>query len=91
MCSFLKREHLDDADIGYSFLPDFRSRGYAYEATAALLDEKRRTLGLRRVVAITIAGNTASVRLLEKLGLSFERTVRDPVDGAECALYAADF
>lgn len=69
LCGLIRREGLDDVDIGFAFLQAFRGRGYAREAAAATLEHARRQLGLARVVAIVSPGNLASIRVLESLGL----------------------
>ena len=84
----MKREWLDDVDIGFAFLPAFRGRGYAREAAAATLDHARTRLGLARVAAIVAPGNAASVRLLEQLGLRFERMVTPSGEATALCLYA---
>ena len=76
MCGLVRRDGLDDADIGYAFLERFWSRGYARESAEAVLTHARETLGLDRVVAIVTPGNHGSIKLLENIGLSFERTIR---------------
>lgn len=68
MCGLLRREQFADADVGYSFLPEFWRRGYAAEAVAAVVEHGRRTLGLPTIIAIVSPHNTASSALLEKLG-----------------------
>jgi len=72
ICGLIKRETLDDVDIGFAFLPQFRSQGYGSEAARETLEHGRDVFGLKRVVAITSADNEASGRLLEKIGLRFE-------------------
>ena len=76
LCGLIKRDGLDDVDIGFAFLPEFRAKGYACEAAEATMDYGKDVLGLRRIVAITSPDNEASGRLLEKLGLRFERMIR---------------
>lgn len=68
ICGLLKRDVLDDPDLGFAFLPDYWGKGYAQEAAQAVLDAARERLGLRRVAALTQPDNAASLRLLEKLG-----------------------
>lgn len=68
-CGLLRRDGLDDADIGFSLLPDFRNKGYALEAARAVMEFGRNVIGLKRIVAIALPDNTPSVRLLEKIGL----------------------
>ncbi len=83
MCGLIKRDTLEDVDIGFAYLPRFRGCGYAREAARATLAYAAESIGLRRVVAITSPDNAASGRLLEAIGLSFERLLdlarNDPV------------
>ena len=84
MCGLIKRDTLPDVDIGFALLPEFWGRGYAYEAASAvLLDHARRDFDLERILAITSPHNESSIRLLEKMGMTFERllelTPNDPV------------
>jgi ribosomal-protein-alanine N-acetyltransferase len=83
MCGLIRRTTLEDVDIGFAFLPAFRGRGYAAEAAAASVDVARTRFGLRRLVGIVSPSNAASIRLLEKLGMTYERTLEltpgDPV------------
>lgn len=90
MCGLLKRETLSDVDIGFAFLPPYRSRGYAFESATAVLNHARAVLGLRRVVAIVNDDNTDSHRVLGKIGMRFERMIRLSEDGAEIRLFASD-
>jgi len=90
MSGLVKREFYEDPDVGFAFLPEYRSRGYAFESTAAVLQHARQELGLGRIIAVTTAENRASIRLLEKIGLSFEKTVLWPEDGGELSLYASN-
>jgi RimJ/RimL family protein N-acetyltransferase len=79
MCGLIQREELADVDVGFAFLPEHWSRGYAFEAAAAVVEEGKRTFGLERIAAITTPDNAGSIRVLEKLGLRYERRVRlDP-------------
>jgi len=73
ICGILKRETLPHPDIGFAFLPAYRKQGYAFEAAAAVIEHARLVLGLDRVLAITTPDNEVSGRLLEKIGLRFER------------------
>jgi RimJ/RimL family protein N-acetyltransferase len=88
LCGLLKRETLDDVDLGFAFLPEYWGQGYAHESSAAVLSYARHTLGLARIVAITTFSNDASRRLLERLGFSLERPVRLEPDVEELLLYA---
>jgi RimJ/RimL family protein N-acetyltransferase len=88
LCGLLKRETLEDVDLGFAFLPEFWGHGYAHEASAAVLSYARNTLGLVRIVAITGRSNGASRRLLEKLKFELERSIHFGADGEELLLYA---
>jgi len=90
MCGLLKRDTLEDADLGFAFLPEFGGQGYAHEAAAATLAHGRAACGLRRIVAITAPDNARSIRLLEKLGFRFERLVRLVPDKPETKLFASE-
>lgn len=90
ICGLLKRETLSDVDIGFAFLPQYRSKGYAYESAAAVMDYGRRVLGLRRIVAIANDDNADSIRVLEKIGMSFDRMIKLPDDGHEVRLLASE-
>ncbi len=90
ICGLVKRDFLDDVDIGFAFLPQYWRQGYAYEAASAVMGYGTETLGLKRIVAITAADNHSSARLLEKLGLRFERMVSYPGDGHDVRLFAID-
>jgi RimJ/RimL family protein N-acetyltransferase len=76
ICGFVKRDALDAADIGFSLLPPYRAQGYAFEAASAVMAYGRDTLGFRRIVAIASPENASSIRLLGRLGLTFERMVK---------------
>jgi [ribosomal protein S5]-alanine N-acetyltransferase len=88
MCGLVRREGLPDADIGYALLPQHERQGYAREAAQATLDFAFRTADLARVLAITDPANAASSRLLESIGLRFERTVQLPKIDGPSSLYA---
>jgi RimJ/RimL family protein N-acetyltransferase len=90
ICGLIKRDGLEDVDIGFAFLPEFRAQGYAYESAAAVLAYGRSVLGLKRIVAITSPDNEQSARLLEKLGFTFEKMIRLPHDSDAVKLFASD-
>ena len=90
MCGLIKRDSLEDVDIGFAFLPKFRGKGYAYESAAAVMAYGKKILGLNRIVAITSPDNYGSARLLEKLGFNFERMVKLSDDSGEVRLFASD-
>jgi ribosomal-protein-alanine N-acetyltransferase len=90
ICGLIKRDALDDVDIGFAFLPEFRAQGYAFESAAAVRDYGLNVLGLGRLLAITNPDNTGSIRVLEKIGLRFERLIRLAPESSEIRLYTSD-
>jgi RimJ/RimL family protein N-acetyltransferase len=88
LCGLIRRAGLQDVDIGYAFAEPFRGQGYAYEAAAAVIRSAKDVTKLTRVVAIVSPDNVASIKLLEKLGMHFEHTVRLPDDEDDVKLYA---
>ena len=90
ICGLVRREALPGVDVGYAFLPQFRSMGYASESAAAVMRHAREVVGLDRLYAIVNSDNAGSIRVLEKLGMSFERMVKLSDDEPEIKLFAAD-
>jgi RimJ/RimL family protein N-acetyltransferase len=60
------------AEIGFTFDPRHQGKGFATEASRALLDWVFGIAGMHRVIGRTEARNTASARVLEKLGMRLE-------------------
>ncbi len=87
LCGLVKRDNLDDVDVGFAFLPQFRGGGYAFEAASAVMDYGINQHHLTRIIAITDPTNANSIKLLEKLGLSYEKNMRWD-DGFELKLFA---
>lgn len=90
ICGLLRRDSHPDVEIGFAFVPRARGRGYALEAARATLGFAQNTLGLTRVVALTALNNLPSIRILESIGLRFERMVRFTPDGGERRLFVAE-
>ena len=90
MCGLVKRENLNDPDIGFAFLEQYWSIGYATEAAEAVLTHARETLGLQRIVAIVTPKNHSSINLLGKIGLTFVRMIRLADDGEELKFFVSD-
>jgi RimJ/RimL family protein N-acetyltransferase len=88
MCGLIQRDAFEDVDIGYALLPEFCGRGYAAEATRAVLDSAVRGHGLRRVIAVVNPDNHDSSRMLEKLGFRFEKMVRLAADEPDIRQFA---
>jgi RimJ/RimL family protein N-acetyltransferase len=87
ICGLIKRDGLEDVDVGFAFLPQFRTKGYAYESASAIMVYGKDVLKLERIVAVTSPENRHAARLLEKLGLRFERMVTLATGAAEMRLF----
>ena len=90
ICGLIKRDTLEDVDIGYAFLPKFWHRGYAVESALAVLEYGLQVQKLKRIVAITLPENKGSVRVLEKSGLKFEKMVKLRGDETDLMLFASN-
>ena len=90
MCCLIKRDTLEDVDIGYAFLPKFWSKGYAVESSLAVKEYAKNNIGLHRLVAITDPANVGSIRVLEKIGLRFEKMIKLSEDDIELKLFAVE-
>ena len=88
ICGLVKREILPDVDIGYAFLERFWSQGYAFEAASAVKDYAVNTLGFKRLLGVTDQDNWGSIRVLEKIGMRYERLVKLAEGGPELKLFA---
>ena len=87
MCGLVKREEFDAPDVGFAFLRRFWANGYAVESAIAVLEYGKNVLQLPRIIAMVDPENEASIRLVEKLGLTFEGTVRMPGETDEINMY----
>jgi len=84
--SFLKRTYLEHFDIGFAFLPEFHANGYAFEASNKVLALVSRRSECTPVLATTVPGNVNSIKLLNKLGLHFEKVIE--VENQELHIYS---
>ena len=72
-CGVYGRDFLEVPDIGFAFLPDFEGKGFAYEAAAKVKEIAIKNFGLTKISGITMEENHSSRKLLEKLGLKFQK------------------
>ena len=75
--SFVKRDYLPFHDLGFAFLPEYMKKGFAFEASAALLRKINSCYGSEAILATTDEGNLPSIRLLEKLGFSYQKQIEN--------------
>jgi len=88
VCGLLYRERLDVSDVGCAFMPEFWRQGYALETATAVMEYGRSVLGVDKIVGLTSEHNHASIALLGKLGMSFEKTVKMTDDDPGTPLYS---
>jgi ribosomal-protein-alanine N-acetyltransferase len=80
LVTFIKRDYLTHHDLGFAFLPNFNAKGYAYEATKAVLTYLLENRAFETILAISLPYNTRSIRLLQKLGFKYEKEVQNDND-----------
>ncbi|HMG16436.1 MAG TPA: GNAT family N-acetyltransferase [Saprospiraceae bacterium] len=88
MCGLIKRDVLDDIDLGFALLPEYEAKGYAYEASMGVLKMAKSDLNLNTILAITLPENTSSINLLKKIGLQFERLIKLKEDSEDLMLFS---
>ena len=72
-CGFTSIDPVNNVgEIGYVLNPSYRGRGYATEAAREVIRFGAEVLGLHRIEARFMKGNEDSVRVMERLGMSFE-------------------
>jgi RimJ/RimL family protein N-acetyltransferase len=79
-------EDSGEIEVGYGFAKDFWGQGYATETAAACLRYGFEQAGLARIVAVAIPENVNSRRVMEKIGMKFEREA--VFYSSTCVLYA---
>ncbi|MBK8903146.1 MAG: GNAT family N-acetyltransferase [Anaerolineaceae bacterium] len=89
MCGLVKRPSLPHPDIGFAYLPQFTGQGYGFEAATAVLHHARHELNLSPILAIVAPDNHRSIRLLEKLGLKFQKRLSLDEGQSEVLLYSS--
>jgi RimJ/RimL family protein N-acetyltransferase len=89
ICGLLKRDQLEDIDLGYALLPEFSGKGYAVESASGAMGYAK-LLGFNRVVAIVNPDNGRSIRVLEKIGFEFEKMIRMAENAPELKLFASN-
>jgi len=87
LVTLIKRDYLEFEDIGFAFLPQFFNNGYALEASKAILRDLKRNNKIEYILAICIMDNIPSIRLIEKLGLRFEKTICE--ENTDLSIYKA--
>ena len=77
ICGLIKRENLPEPDIGFAFLSEHWQKGYAYESANAIISDAIGRQEIKYILAITTLHNHLSIKLLDKLGFVFDKTIED--------------
>jgi [ribosomal protein S5]-alanine N-acetyltransferase len=88
MCGLVKRKGLFYPDLGFAVLPEFENQGYISEAIEAVMHFALQELKLEAVQGITTPDNLASIRLLEKAGMTYKINTTLPDSEKEFMLYS---
>jgi RimJ/RimL family protein N-acetyltransferase len=91
MCGLLKREDLPQPDMGFAFVPAAWGKGFASEAAAEVLRDAHQNRKLQRILAITSLDNDASIKLLQRLGFTFQELIRLSSSGERVKLFSRDY
>lgn len=91
LCGLIRRDVLEHPDLGFAFLERHRGKGYAREASAAVLELARERFGFTKLLAVTTPDNGASQKVLESQGFHFERRIDWPETGEVLSLFAKEF
>ena len=80
----------DEIDLGYRILPEYWGLGVATEASHAILSYGFDKLDLKKIIAIAMKGNKASIRVMEKVGMQFYKFAPYEPGGEDVAWYYCD-
>ena len=84
--TFIKKDYLDYHDLGFAFLSKYTNKGFAYEASMAVLSDAIKHFNYKNILATTVKANTNSIKLLKKLGFQFQKEIEN--DGDQLMVYA---
>jgi RimJ/RimL family protein N-acetyltransferase len=74
--TFMKRDYLEYFDLGFALFPEFFGKGFAFEASSALLNCVTQDKSREKVLATTLPSNKDSIQLLKKLNFSFLKEIQ---------------
>ena len=88
MCGIIRRDSLENPDIGFAFLPAFEGKGLAFEIANATVAYAKNVLKIPVIFAITMPENKRSIKLLEKIGFQYTGMVNSPTDKTQLMLFS---
>lgn len=77
----------DKIDLGYRFLPEFWGKGIATEAGLAIIKYGFEELDLKQIIAIAFPENHASIRVMQKVGMTFDKIAPYDEETSEAVWY----
>jgi len=77
-CGLIKRDGVEQPEIGFALLDEFAGKGYAFEAAKAVLDYAKNKLAINSLHAIVNPCNESSIALLTKLGFTSHGEIQVP-------------
>lgn len=87
-CGLIRRDTLDDVDLGFALLPDYEGIGIGHESSLAVIKLAKQKFKLKKLVAIINPDNKKSIKLVGKLGFTYEKKVKPFEDDEELLLFA---
>lgn len=79
-CGLKFHPETDEVDLGYRFMKKHWGKGYATESSRASLDYGFHVLKLDRIIAKAMPDNKDSLKVMQKLGMTFRGFHHDPTD-----------
>ena len=89
-CGVSYSKFLDHIELGYRYCRDSWCKGYATEAASAILAETYKMTDIDEILACVHPGNTASIRVLEKLGFRISHSKLSKPIGKDIPVYKID-
>ena len=80
----------DEIDLGYRFLPEYWGAGIATEASRSILTYGFDQLKIKKIIAIALKENEASIRIMQKIGMQFDKFAPYEPGGEDVAWYWCD-
>jgi len=84
-CGLKYDRELGETDIGFRFFEHFWNQGFATESAKACIDYGFKELNLKIIIGRAMKENSASIKVLEKIGLQYEKDF--DFDGQEGVIY----
>jgi RimJ/RimL family protein N-acetyltransferase len=70
-CGLKYHDDTKETDLGYRFMQKYWDKGFATESSQACIDYGFNTLNLKRIIGNAMKQNSASIRVLKKVGMTF--------------------